>query len=211
LEDGTLAVKGAGEIFEKGDLIELKDELKEIPIEIYDDKKLEIIYDYNFRNPEDQKIINEIAALLKSEPKEELKKSLDPISIITIGGAFVLREFAAGFLNKMGADAWDKLKNLMKKKKKSEKLLRFDFTIRLSKDIINVSTILTNPTSLDMESFLKYGLPQLEKMLPKYFAPEIGLKKIIVEFSNNDVKILFGIRKDAVPLFIHKDLKSLKG
>ena len=204
LDDGTPAVKGIGEVFEEGDLIEIKDESKEISIYIYKEANLDIIYDYNFRNSEDQKIINEIAKSLNGNAREEFKKSLDPISLITIGGAFTLGAIATGFFTKMGADAWDKLKTLMSKKRKGEKLLRFELSTKQYDEIINVSIILSNPSMEDMDNFLNSGLHQLDKILPDFFKPEIGIKKIVCEFSKQEIKILFGVRKDAVPIYPKK-------
>ncbi len=95
------------------------------------------------------------------------------------------------------------LKSIFRNKKieEKEKLLSFEFTIEKNGNIINVEIILTNPKDEDIENFLETGLKSIDTILPKYFNSEIGLKKIVLEYSNNSVKVNFGIRKDAVPIF----------
>lgn len=209
LEDGEYGVEGLGEIFEPGDSYELKDAGREIPIHKNRSKnKIEIGFDRNYRSQEDQEIIKEISKLFGSEPQEELKKALDPISIITISCAFLLGGLANGFLGKMGSDAFDafkgKLKKLLKKKeeeKDHERLLDFRFLIEINGCTGEVETILTNPTDDDIDEFFEDGLKQLDSVVLEYFDPNIGLRKITLEYSNRRINLLFGIRKDAVPMF----------
>ncbi len=66
---------------------------------------------------------------------------------------------------------------------------------------INVEVILTNPQNNDINSFLKYGLKKLDEILPIYFQPEKGLKRIVMEYNDNTIIINFGVRKDCIPIF----------
>lgn len=126
---------------------------------------------------------------------------------MTIGGAFILGGVAGGFFNQIGADTWElfkeKLKLLFRNKKtgEKEKLLSFEFTTEKDGNIMNVEIILMNPKDEDLENFLETGLKSFDTILPKYFNSEIGLKKIVMEYSDNSIKVNFGIRKDAVPIF----------
>lgn len=209
LKDGEYAIEGVIEVFEDGDIIELqKDDPKSMKIREHSFSSLDISYDRNYQDEEDRILISEINHLLKSntEPLSDIKKSLDPISIITIGGAFALGGIATGFLGKIGSDGWDllkeKLKKLFRKRKggKKEKLLSFEFDIEKEGYLICAQIIITNPKDQDIEDFLEYGLKKVDKVLPKYFTPELGIKRIVMEYSNNETKVKFGVRKDAVPI-----------
>ena len=68
-------------------------------------------YDRSYRGSDVQKIIVEISRALGHKPREEIKKSLDPVSLLEILGVFVIGNFAGGFINKCGADAWDAVKS----------------------------------------------------------------------------------------------------
>lgn len=212
LEDGKYGVEGIGEIFEQGDSYELKEDGREIPLHGQEADNLHLQFDRNYRDKEDQDIINEIGKLFGSKPQEEIKKALDPISILTVGGAFVLGGIASGFLGKIGSDAYDTIKSkiikLLQKKvkeKEHESLLVFSFWV--SKDVyhIEVEAILTNPTSDDIDAFFKSGLEQLDSLVLQYFDKNIGLRRITTKYENKKLSIMFGVRKDAVPIFPKED------
>ena len=203
---------GIGEFFEQGDIYELKDDGREIPLHGQDVDNLHVQFDRNYRDQEDQDIINELGSLFGSEPQEEIKKSLDPISILTIAGAFALGGIANGFLSKMGSDAYDSIKSkitkLMQKKAKEkdhESLLVFYFWVSVDGYHIEVEVILTNPTSEDIDAFFISGLKQLDSLVLQYFDKNIGLRRITTKYENKKLNLMFGVRKDAVPMFQKED------
>jgi len=206
LEDGEYGVEATIEVYEQGEEIPLIDDSKEIPLHNHRADKLEIRYDRNFRTVDDQLLIRDLASLFGTEPKEEIKKALDPLTVLTICGAFLLGGIAKGFLSKIGGDGYDLLKDRLKKlmgRKKSgekEKLLSFQFTIQQGDYTMETELILTNPTDDDIERVLANGLEQMDLLLPKYCNPATGIKKVVFEYSEGAVKFTYGIRKDAVPL-----------
>jgi hypothetical protein len=152
---------------------------------------------------------------LGSKPQQEIKKSLEPLSILAIGGAFILGGIANGFLGKIGSDAYDSIKSkiteLFQKKakeKKHEALLVFSFLISVDEYHIEVETILTNPTSEDIDNFLKSGLHQLDSLVLEYFDKNAGLRRITTRYENKELHLIFGVRKDAVPMFPEEDYPS---
>jgi len=208
LKDGEYAVEGYGEIFEPDDLFGLQDDSRTIPIRLIDSEGLQVFYDKNYKNSEDQQDLKNMGSIIGDDPHEEVKLSLDPISTLTIyAGIFVLGGIAGGFLNKLGSDAWDKLKEILirvmsrRKEGEKDKLLIFQFTVKHEDHLINVETILSNPKEDDINNFFSDALPKLEIILPSYCKSDSGVKWIALEYSQRDVKVLFGIRKDAVPMF----------
>lgn len=206
LEDGHYAVEGINEIFEEGDEIEVVDSSREMPLPIYDREVLQITYDRSYRDDESQLLINDISSLLGSSPQKYEKKAIEPISILIIGGFYLLGKIASGFFNKLGSDAWEalrgKLKILFEKKKNEakENLLMFQLSISAEGLIVNTEVIITNPSDDDIDSFFEKGLSKLDQILPSVIKKYPEVKKIVFTFSDNDLSLLFSVRKDAFPI-----------
>lgn len=151
-------------------------------------------------------LIRDLSNLFETEPKEEVKKALDPLTVLTIGGAFLLGGIAKGILSKIGGDGYgllkDRLKKLMGREKpgEKEKLLSFQFIIQHGDYTLETEMILTNPTDDDIERVLTNGLQELDRVMPAYCNPATGIKKAVFEYSDGNVKFKYGIRKDAAPL-----------
>lgn len=211
LDAEEYGVEATFEIFENEDDSKLlMDNRREIKIGEHNLNSLIISYDRSYQNPEGQKLIAELNDIINSkvEPQFFTKKAAEPLSLLTIGGAFILGSAASGFFNQIGADSWElfkeKLKTIfkMQKNEENEKLLSFDFIIEKEGYLIEVQIILTNPEDEGIESFLEIELKNIDKILTQYFRPEYGLKKIVMEYSNNSTKVKFGLRKDDVPVFL---------
>lgn len=206
MEDGEFAVEGIGQIFEQGDELQVED-CREIPLHCFSSDEMSIVYDRGFRDQESLKTIDELSSSIRASTREEFKKSADPIYVLLIGGAFILGGIASGFLNKVGSDSFDFLKEKLKaifSKKKSEKgefLLSFEFTVSHGSSSINVETILSNPKEEDIDSFLNRGLGELDKMVHHYFSTELRLKKIVIAYEKKEMVVRFGICRNGVPYF----------
>lgn len=206
LEDGEYGVEATIEMYELGEDIPMIDDSREIPLHDHRADKLEIMYDRNFQTVDDYLLIKDLASLFGTEPKEEVKKALDPLTVLTICGVFLLGGIAKGFLSKLGGDGYDllkdRLKKLMGQKKpgEKEKLLSFQFIIHHGDYTIEIEMILTNPTDDDIERVLSNGMQELDRVLPTYCNPATGIKKAVFQYSDGTAKFKYGIRKDAAPL-----------
>lgn len=196
LEDGEYALDIIGEVFSgnKNDFEDLSS--KSLIVERCDDNQFYIAADRNYRNPEDEKLLNELDKIfLDPQPrKEEIKKSLEPISTLTIIGSFVAGAIASGFFGKIGSDLYDKLKEKLTqlttpKKGEKEKLLEYCFTIKdISGNEIVARIIMTNPMTSDIDAVMQNGLKQLDEVMP-----------ILFEMNNKDnvhkiVKVVFDFK-----------------
>ena len=209
LEDGQYAADGIIELFDN--LSELKNiENREMAVKQYEPGKFNLIYDRSYISPDDQKIISEIAGILKIEkgPEEEIKKALEPISILAIGGAFVLGAIFTGILNQMGIDIYQLLKQKIKdafnrkKEEEKDKLLEFAFTVSSKDRHILVKVILTNPSDDNIEKIFENGLKYLDAILPQFFDAKMGkpIKELVFEFDEtNLLKFKFGVSSDGLP------------
>ena len=216
LDDGEFAVVAISEVFEEGDEIEFRDDGREMPLREFGDDRLYIIYDKSYRDQSDQELLEEMRTLVSGETSEYVKKSLDPITVLTIAaGGFIAGNIASGFFQKVGSDAWDsfkdKLKRLIGRRRgnKSENLLLFQFVIRDADRTLSIETILSDPGDRDIEVFFEQGLKGLDAKVPAYLEDNAHLKKLVLEYADGKLKVLFGVRRDAVPIHFeeHKLLK----
>lgn len=208
LEDGEYALIGTAELFE-GDITNLSDTGDRVMV-VRDVKgdSLELTYDRNFRGEEEQETIKQLALVLKCAvpPDEEIKKSVEPIAILTIAGKFALAGIAAGFFGEIGADAYKELKKLLVKifstptPTGTERLFTFNTTIVDGTHSVNVEVILANPTDSEIQAFLDDGIKELDQVLPKHFNSPRGFRRIVFDYDANGLRIKFGVLKNGVPV-----------
>jgi len=209
LPDGEFAVEETVQIFEPGDVIDLKNDGRTMPIGNAPPDRLVIRYDCSYMNPEDQAILCEMRDSVGIEVEEQGKKALEPISVLVIAASFALGQIASGFLSKMGEDAWDfvkgRLAQLLRRKKSEQEdhLLMFSFYVREDDRVLSLETILTNPTDADIDQFTREGLQLLDQMAPEYFRVDPNLVRVVHEYTDGKVLVRFGVRKDAVPLSLN--------
>ena len=208
LEDGEFAVEGVAEIY-NGEFEGLEDVgNREIPVRKYQNESYKIVTDRNFRDEQSKKDIQELKELLNNaETEEEIKKALDPISILTIGGAFILGGIANGFLGGIGSDAYEALKKKLKEifsqpvPNGQEKLFTFDTTINDRNHSVNVEVILTNPSVDDIQEFFDNGIKQLDQVLPRHFNNDNGFARIVFDYKKDNLKLKFAVKKDGIPVY----------
>jgi len=208
LDDVEYAVQTETEIFEKDDFASEIDHSRSIKIKEHLLNEIDLSYDKSF-NENEVNIVEEIGIILNNQPSQAIKKSIDPIAVLEIACGLMLGSFVKGFFSKIGSDAYEKLKikvgKLFKKdRSKKEKLLQFDFTVYGIDPQINVRVILNNPTINEFESFLTNGLNILEDILPRFNNDQYSIKEIVFLYEGNKLNLLFGIRSDAVPMYVKK-------
>lgn len=213
LEDGEYALDGVAEIFNEdySNIEDVGD--REIPVREYEDSKFKIIADRNYRSEESRLALNELAQVLQTddEYEEEIKKSLDPISILTIAAGFALGNIFAGFFKKMGADGYDALKNKLinifgKDNEGQERLFTFDSTIVEGDKAVNVEVILSDPSDDDIQNFFDNGIKELDDVLPQHFNSDHGYKRIVFGYKNGELKINFAVLKNGVPVYPNRTI-----
>lgn len=203
--DGELEAVAEMEFFETGqEPLPAAD--REIPIHSATDEKLVISYDWTHRDPSDRNDIDAIAQLLGTRPAYEAKKAADPISIISLTGAFVLGGIASGLFNKIGSDIWDSLKPRLLRltskteTRKGDQLVIFRTLVEIDGSTREIETILTNPTVEQIELFLRQGASVLDKVLPIYTQGAPELKRLVFEYHDGEIQVRFGVLTDCRPV-----------
>ena len=205
-DDGATAVKAEIEVFDGEHKTSPPNDAREIRIKTFVADQLLISFDRNFRGEDDQELLSRLAESLDAKLQEEFKKALDPISVLAIGGAFLLGGIAKGFLSKLGSDGYDLLKETLKKlfgKSKpgeKERLLVLEFEVSYQHERFIVEVIATNPTQEDIDTLLSVELRRLDSLVQRVFRPDAGLRKLVYELKDKNVALQFGVRRDGVPL-----------
>lgn len=206
LKDGEIGVEAKIQLLEPGDQVKL-DESRTLSVREITSESVHIIYGQSYRNKDDQCIIQDIVKLLDGSSDEFAKKAVEPISVLTIAVAAALGSFFGGFFNQAGADAWqlvkEKVKKLLRSKREQEieHLLSFQFYTKKDNDQLLVEVILTNPGDDVIDEFFNLGIKRLDQLIPDLVDSDVGLKKMVLDYSTGRFSILYGVRKDAVPLF----------
>jgi hypothetical protein len=207
LTDGHLGVQAEMELFEPGDKIQFIAD-RHMPQERPEGEGLFIHYDRSLENEEGQQILDQIASVVKCKPQLEVRKSLDPITIFTVGGSFVLGAIASGFLGEIGTDGYNllkkKLKDLFRRAPKNaerDSLLIFRAFVRDSRGTVQVDIILSNPSDEDIERFFQFGLQRLEQMLPPLLEKRESIQRMVFEANGLKLEVKYGVRSDAAPVF----------
>ncbi len=208
--DGEHELIGLVEVFEPGDSISFADGGREITVNLFEGESLCLIFDRSYRGVDHQRELDELAAMVRGELREELKKAVEPLSLLTVAAAFVLGGIAKGFLEKVGEDLWEtfkaRLKNMFARGEelRQERLLSFRFTVKDDGRMVVVETILTNPSPTEIEAFLGDGLRLLDLAASEYLETKPLMVKLALEFDGQRLRVLYGVRRDGFPLFFDR-------
>lgn len=217
-EDGESEAVAIMELFEgngDGEDTTIPGDTRELSIEKYEGHGLTISYDWTHRHEADQADISDIAKILGNAPVHQIKKAVEPISIITLAGTFLAGGIAAGFLNQVGADGWALVKKGLariftrKENRKGEQLLIFRALVTLDGVQLEVELILTNPSPEDVEWAFGAGLKLVEKALPAYLANNSDIRRLVFEAAQQEVDLRFAVRKDCRTLVPQSSLRDI--
>lgn len=204
--DGEHEVVAVMDFFEDSDEPIDEGEKREITLVRHLDAGITISSDWTHRGDEDKEDIDEIAKVLKTNPVYAIKKAADPISIITLAGAFVLGGIASGFFGQVGSDGWnlikEKLSRIFSRKeiRSGEQLFTFRAMIEREGYSVEIELIVSNPSIEEIDSMLNVGLKKLDIALPTYLANTPDIRRLVFEMKGDDLHLLFGVKKDCRPV-----------
>ncbi len=211
LPDGELAAVAYGEVWEPGDTVRfLPDRRMPLGHPRHDQPFLR--FDRVFQGCLDPSILREFQEILGTKPEREVKKALDPLAILILGGTFIAGAIANGFIGSIGEDAYKLLKTRVQEvfrrrreagsseKEPHEALFVFKAFVKDQAGFCVVDVIITNPTDEDLERFFKHGLHRLDEELSKALEDRREIQRIVIAIEGSKFKIKFGVRSDAVPV-----------
>ena len=212
LPDGHFALEATSEIFEESDPPEvLAGDGREIPLHYQETPTFNIQYDRTFRDDDGQLLVDQLHQLSNSqvEPREFVKKALDPIQVLMIGtGVYVIGSIAKGFLSKLGSDLYEKLRNTLvqyyRKRKQPDSILDFCFYVNDDGKETEVHVLLTNPTAEMVTELLDNKFGGLDTILESSKLKASGVSSVVIDYKSQNFSIRYAVRKDAVPLIARR-------
>lgn len=160
----------------------------------------------SYQGREFQDDISSLSEALGSKPEYEVKKAVEPLSILILGGAFILGNIAKGFIGSIGSDAYELLKTKLKamfakqRKRTKEQLLVFKFTVSYEGHAVAVHTIVTNPDDTALDGMLENAVYDLDKIHPDLFSKRHHLGRLVYMYERGKLSFLYGVREDGYPV-----------
>lgn len=208
LDDGEYGLLGEIEIFEPNDDLPLEKSGREIPMRTYPETRLQVISDLSFQDDDSRVVLAELSVILGTDHVQEMKKALDPIAVIVIGGAaFAVGQLAKGFFSRLGEDGYDALKsklNALIEKRESigkDTLLEISLVVSVHGQDVEVDIQCTNPSGAAIDDIVRAQLQRIDDALTNLVDPQLGIRKLVFEHDDGDLHLRFAVRRDAVPLF----------
>lgn len=206
LDDGEYALEGTCEIWEPGDTADsvTRDGRSIRPRHDGDIPIFEVWHDRTFDSPDLYEEILRLADLSGQPAQEVVKKAVEPISTLAIvAGVFVLGSIAKGFLEALGHDTYNQMKESLRSiastNKAEEQVIDFLFLIDAG-HLIEVDVLLDTPSSADVEDFLAAEFAALDEMVVRAASDEPEMVRLVLEWRNGTLRILYGVRQDGFPL-----------
>jgi hypothetical protein len=206
--DGEYEVVAEAELFEVEDGPLSSGDGRKLVIHSPRKRGLSLQVDRTFRFDEDREDICRIEELFGNPAVEECKKALDPVSVVTIAGTFVITCIATGFFGQIGADGWNLLKRKLsdlfarKENRKNGLLLVFCALVASENDRkFEVQVILADPSLEDIEDCLPTALQVLDQVLPTYIRNCPEARRFVFEMANGEINLKFVVRNDCLPLY----------
>ncbi len=208
IDDGELAVEAEIECWAHGDPVPFICD-RRMPLGKPGHERLFAAFDRGFCDEQSQTTLRKIEATLGCEPQPEVKKALEPLTILTLGGTFLAGAIASGFFGQIGSDAYgalkEQVKQLLRRKKENEPqrevLFLFKAFLRNSDEYLEIDLVITNPTDEDIEHFLEEGLHLLDSVVPALLHDKRDIQRIVLELADRRLLVRFAVRSDAAPIF----------
>ncbi len=156
-EDGEFEIAAELEIFEEGDRLEVGHEERQTIVNFHTEDRVVVVDDRSLLNEDDQRLLGEIRGLLDALHRTEGKKSVDPITVLTIAASVLGDRIIDGFLGQIGGDAWEatknKLKEVFKRKRNSPaQLLNLAATVQIDGAMRLIEVFLSDPADADLDA-----------------------------------------------------------
>ena len=206
LEDGKYALETTNECWEQDDTPELlRGDGRSLRLRIDEDyERFVVRYDRTFLDDDGWALVQEIAALSGTEPCEEGKKALEPVSVLAIAaGCFVVGSIASGFFNKLGSDLYDtlkaKLKAFFKRNPKREVLMDFEMAVQGKEHRFEVHVLVDNATPEKIEDLFARQFEGLDQMVEAVCQDVPTAARIVLEWGEGGMLWRYVVTSDGLP------------
>jgi hypothetical protein len=208
LPDGEHALEVVWEVFETGDSLEsLAGDGRRMTVRHESPNRFTVHYDRPFARPDDREFLDNLSFLAPDDPKpaEYLKKSLEPLpTLMILAGTFVVGSIATGFLQKLGEDAYERLRDLVadhwRTRRGRKELLDFCFCATYDGRPLEVHVLLTDPSAAQIQRLFDSALKGLDRELTSLPLDNVDVAKIVLTYDGHTLAVSYVLRGDCVPL-----------
>lgn len=208
LGDGHVGVEAIVEIYEPGDRLPPLDRGRPLQMRSYDREHLAVLYDRGLLGTEDQADIEALGRALRTVPEEEFKWSAElVVSVLVIGGTFVLATFAKEFATLLARDAYaaikEKVSSIMQRRASEEpdRVLSLRLELVDGETTLWLDVMLTNPSAEEIDGLLDgQTLVTLQQFAEAVAALDEPPRHVALEYSASTFRILYAQRYDGVPV-----------
>jgi hypothetical protein len=207
--DGEVEVVATAEMWERGEDIPLLPD-RFMPLGKPEHGRPFVSFDRGM--VEDLDDLEAVASMLGSAANREAKKALEPLTVLTLGGTFILGAIASGFFGQIGADVYtavkEKLQAIVRRRRGDlaacvpprEFLFVFKAFVENGGQHCLVDVIITNPHAEDVAWLLESGLRELDVVVPMVLSAAPDVRRLVLEVNDGNLYVSFGVRGDAAPI-----------
>jgi hypothetical protein len=197
LSDGETGIEVEGEIFENGDQVSFSS-AKQIAPAPHD---ASLYYDSAYTDPEDKQLVGEIASIMGKPAQEQLKKSVDPISVILISlGVAAFNRFFDNLNDDLYKSFRDRLLRLLDRHRRTrEQIVIFELSLPHGATNVDVEILLVDPSEKEIDTLKDLSVTSVREQLTSYLRI-VGISKVVMRFDHGVLVPLYGLRADSVPV-----------
>lgn len=210
MKNGEYSLKLRIDFFELKDIGTSKESIKKLVIYENKNDSIKMLFDRSFQ--QDPLTFNLVKELQKNIGNScslsfEVKKALEPESVLTLIGKFTLSTIAGGFLAQLGANACNSLKQIIKTQREKKIKFKIIFNASISHDsyeeVIECMVIYQNPNLSSIEETLKEAFEKSEVKIRMMLKDKKPIKKIVYKVTNDVIEYSYTVGQDGVPIEVN--------
>jgi hypothetical protein len=207
LPDGEYGLLVTQELYESTDTAsDLAGDGRRMVTSCRETRGLAVMYDRTFDTEAGRTLLADLSSLMEGQepPRPDFKKALEPIPTLILGaGMFLLGGVASGFLSRIGSDAYDNLKAVLRRylstEKPSERIFDFCMYVRAPRGEMEVHVLLTNPSPDELAGVLDASLASMDELLARLPVDKMDIARVVCQAGKDGPHLLYIVRGDAVP------------
>lgn len=215
LPDGEFGVSAQMEIFDEADHV--LDELQDRKLKIETDKldRPIIGFDYSYYNQKQHSEKVDGFEDLGLEVRLQSKKAAFPISELVLILGALGGPVLAGFLKKLGEDAYEALKERIKgaladrRADSDEYLHRVEWSKEIDGRLTEIRIVLSNPSDQEIDWFYDEGLGQLDEELSHFHTGPHQVRRIVLVIEDFSVSTIHAVNEKGLPLSVNRGPASV--
>lgn len=176
-----------------------------IAVDVDEISKFIVGYDRTIAANDPERDVAALAVLSGAPAVERGKKALEPIGELVLQvGLLGLGSIAAGFLAKVGADAWDELKRILMRRYRAgrrDELLEIVVGLDVGYPS-QVVVIIEHPRATELRIFFDAPLREVDGLVLSAIEKEGELARVVFLWKEGVPRLLYAVRRDGVPVLV---------